>query len=131
MALLDTHARQLGSDFQLESGLSHTEAGGYRLELAADFVVEMSPLDEGFLFAAEVGKMAEGLAEKLLLANLFGQGTGKAVLGLDGKGRAVRLTQVHASDVTYAEYKENLEAFLNYAEFWKGELASHGREADR
>ncbi len=59
----------------------------------------------------------------LLSANLFGQGTSGAVLGLDEDRGEILLTQkVDTALLSAEEAVTRLEAFVNYAEAWTHEL---------
>jgi Tir chaperone protein (CesT) family len=119
--LIDNYARQLGHDLKLEEALAPDEQGGYRLTLTPGIEVSIDPLEQGFVFRARVGeaKTEEELLSSLMLANLMGQGTGGAVLSLDETGTQVILTRELPLQLTYVEFRDGLEEFFNYAEFWK------------
>jgi len=120
---LPTFMRQLRHDLQLEHELLPDDDGNYRVELAPDFVIGMSPLEEGFMLGCDVGVAREEDYETLLLANLFGQGTGGSTLGIGGEeSRRLLCQQGFPYDMTYVEFKEHVERFVNWAEFWKEEV---------
>ncbi len=82
--------------------------------------VSIAPLDQGFALRAVVGEAGkEEELETLMLANLMRQGTGGAVLSLDESGTQVVLSRELPLQMTYVEFREHLETFFNYAEFWK------------
>ncbi len=125
MALVDTYTKQLGYDLGVTEGLASLEEGGYQLTLGPSIRVEMKPLEEGCLFATEIGAcpVDEEFFTTLMLANLLGQGTGGALLSLDVTGKRVQLTRELPYPLTYAEFQEKLEEFFNYAEYWKTKVA--------
>jgi Tir chaperone protein (CesT) family len=125
---LETYARKLGEDLHLTEQFVRTDEGGFKINLSPTLIVTLDPVEDGALFAAEVGRVGEvaepeSLWELLLLANLFGQGTGGAVLSLDSSGTKVRLHQAFPFELPYVQFKEQLEQFVNYAEFWEKELS--------
>ncbi len=121
---LDTFAKQLKFDLGMTKGLPRLEEGGYQLELEPDLTIEITPIEQGCVFQSQVGKCKEGSAsepflELLLLANLFGQGTGGSLLALDPKGEAILLIEEVTTEMPYVEFRSALEMFCNYAEYWK------------
>lgn len=69
---------------------------------------------------------------RLLSANLFGQGTGGAVLALDEQRGEVLLTQnFDLATVTPGKFVSTLEGFVGYASSWTGELLEAEAETDQ
>lgn len=123
--LIDTYAKQLGFDLGMEIPRDPTEEGGYLLELKPGIRVEIRQEGAGFSMVSDVGVVAksEERIEEMMLANLLGQGTGGAVLGLDKQGREARLRKEMPWEMTYVEFKEAVEAFFNFAEYWKMKIS--------
>jgi hypothetical protein len=65
----------------------------------------------------------EGVME-LLLANLLGEGTFGAILGLDESGSRVQLLRSFPSDLTYRDFRDMLEQFISAASYWMEKLPS-------
>ena len=98
------------------------------------------PIDEGLkIYAAEkagvlelsstfmeapVGKEEE-LYLNLLNANLLGQGTLGAWLSLSDEGRRLTLTRVIDYDVSFKEFRDILEDFINSIDFWREEALNY------
>jgi len=61
-----------------------------------------------------------------LVANLYGRGTDRSLLGLDSEGKKLTLSYTIDYNADYKEFKEILEDFLNSADFWSRELAAYG-----
>jgi hypothetical protein len=63
------------------------------------------------------------LLHKLLAGNLFGQGTGGAVLGLDEQRGEVLLCQpFDLSVITSERFISTMEAYVGYAQAWTSEI---------
>ncbi len=96
-------------------------------------------LDEGAFFVyAPIGMMPVRLKEqteiqkKLLTGNLFRQGTGHASLGLDPASSLIILFQeFEEANIESDQFIEEVELFLGFVEFWRGELASVQTESLR
>ncbi len=56
-----------------------------------------------------------------MTANLFGRETGGGILGLDREGKKVTLLTFLSEGLSYRDFRDNLEDFLNYADAWKAE----------
>ena len=61
-------------------------------------------------------------------ANLFGQGTGGGVLGISPERQIFIFSKKILQDLNYQEFKEKIEEFVNYVEFWRLEIATYGGE---
>ena len=55
-------------------------------------------------------------------ANLLGQGTGGAAIGIDPSEKFFTLSEVLEFEVNYKTFHEKLEDFLNYIDYWKEEV---------
>lgn len=113
---------------ELELGdmdLSSSNPGAYVFPLEEGLSITMTDLPNGFLLKAHVApypKVKEELfATQVMLANLFGQGTKGAILGLSLDGTFLTLTLIVDYPVEYKEFKESLEDFINVIDFWRDE----------
>ena len=61
----------------------------------------------------------------LMKANLLGQGTGGSIIGLDRDEKFLTLCLVLPYDMKYKVFKDALEDFTNYLDFWKNELSCY------
>lgn len=99
-----------------------------RLVLDGSLVIDIEHLPGGDILQAysAVGGHPGGNAElchHLLSANLFGRGTGGAVLGLDEQRGEILL--VHTFDLatlTQEKFVATLEGFVGYVQSWTAEL---------
>ena len=55
-------------------------------------------------------------------ANYIGQGTGGSVISMDPNEKFLTLSIILTYEVNYRIFRDKLEDFLNYLEFWKSEL---------
>jgi hypothetical protein len=126
--LIDDYARQLSLELEMEELFIRNEQGNYSLYFDPGITVELEPLGKGFALRAVVGKVPPSHQEeffvKLMLANLLGQGTGGAVLNLSLDGQLVFLTREVPYETVYVAFKDELETFLNFTEYWKREIGS-------
>lgn len=65
----------------------------------------------------------ETLFAYLMKANYIGQGTGGAIIALNPEEKTLTLSLIMPYEVNYRIFREKLEEFINYLEFWKSELA--------
>jgi hypothetical protein len=70
----------------------------------------------------------EALFQQLLEANLFGRGTGGAVLSVDGQRYEILLHRsLQTRQIDFSDFVDALEQFIQYASHWMERLAqSHG-----
>ena len=98
------------------------------------FNLFIKDLDPGALFKANIcacpQKKRETLLIKLMQANLIGQGTGGAVIGLDKQEKFLTLSLALAYELNYRAFKESLEDFINYLVFWNEEVIKLQKEAE-
>lgn len=122
--MLDEYVKQLSEALQLETPIRSEAEGVYALMVDEDVEVIISDLAPGFGFQCAVAPCPEKNEEEFLtqamLANLFGQGTEGAVLGLDETGKVLTLAAEHAGG-SYKIFEEGLEDFINAVEFWRTE----------
>ena len=113
---------------ELELGnttLSSGVPGIYSLPLEEGLSINMSEIPSGFIFKANVAPFPMAQEElfvtRTMLANLYGQGTRGAILGLSPEGNTLTLTLVIDFPVDYKGFREHLEDFLNTVDFWRAE----------
>jgi hypothetical protein len=59
---------------------------------------------------------------QLMKANLMGQGTGGGVIGLKDDDSLLTLSLALPYDMNYKAFRQALEEFVNYVEYWKGQI---------
>jgi hypothetical protein len=125
MPALDEFMKQLSKEMELEEPLNAEMTGVYVLPLEEGPSLVITRTERGLSFTSTVAdcptiKRAEFL-QIMMESNLFGQGTGNAILGLDNKGKQITLSHHIEYDIGYNEFTEILEDFINYVDFWRDE----------
>lgn len=104
----------------------------YRFHLAANVEVFLKDLDPGIGMQAKIGpcpaKKTEDLFIYLMCANLLGQGTGGARIGIDEDEKFLTLSLGLPYEMNYKFFQETLEDFVNYLEHWRGELTKFEKQ---
>ena len=61
----------------------------------------------------------------LMKANFLGQGTGGSIISLDPEEKLLTLSLRMNYEVNYKIFRDKLEDFLNYIEYWKKEIDNY------
>ena len=84
-------------------------------------------LDPGIFFFGTIAPPAPAKKEEfftwIMKANFLGQGTGGAAIGLEEDESVLTLSQALPYDMNYKAFKEALEDFANFLQYWKKEVA--------
>mgnify|MGYP000036977301 CR=1 FL=1 len=92
--------------------------------------IHLKPLDLGLrIFAPILPLESQNLEELLTLlmkANFLGQGTGGGVLALTENESFLTLEYILPYEMSYKAFKEKIEEFLNFLEFWQNFLGRAG-----
>lgn len=119
---------ELGSVAKVDKETVHIKVGG-ALEIA------LKELKPGISFSSVIGPIPkerkEELFSYLMHANVLGQGTGGAALGMSADEKFLTLGLCLAYDINYTEFKERLEEFSNFTVYWQEELARFKRESEQ
>lgn len=126
--MLKQFIEQLSTDMGFEQALEANDDGSYSLLLEPDIDITLreNP-NQGIVFYTRVvdipSKKTEAFLLKAMRANLLGRETGGGTLGLDEEGKKVVLIDFLSEDLTYREFHDKLEDFVNYTEAWRSETA--------
>lgn len=127
--MLESFLQTLAQDLCLEEFPKKENQEGYLVTINSETKVSIQKRDPGFCFWAPIGPLPAERKEELFLllmrANFLGQGTGGAVIGLDGNENFLTLSSVLPYDMNYKSFKDALEDFVNYLDHWKEELIRH------
>ncbi len=130
--MLKEHLEKLCSDLELGALAPKDKNKCYALSLS-DCRMTLQELDPGFYIKAVIGECPKEKKEDLFLyimrANFLGQGTGGNVIGLDEEEKNLTLSQNIPYDSTFREFKETIEDFVNYVDYWREELKRHQKAA--
>jgi len=110
----------------LDQGAFPDENKMYSLDLGNDLVVRYADLHPGIYMMSYLQpldvKRREVFSVSLMHLNLFGNGTGGGVIGYDEEIKLLTFSQAVPYRLHFGEFKNVLEDFINYVEFWNTEL---------
>lgn len=129
---LKEYLDQLGRDMKWEQPLEANDDGSYSLRLEPDIAIHLKEEGSAIAMQATLAPLPAGNTEDYLLramsANLFGNETGGAFLGLDGEGKKVMLLDILFQQPGYPAFHDRLEDFVNYADAWRSETIAFNEE---
>lgn len=101
--------------------------GPYCLPINETLSVWVKELNPGAVLKTYISPLSldlekETLFTYLMKANYIGQGTGGAIIALDPEEKLLTLSLILPYEVNYRIFRDKLEEFINYLEFWKFEL---------
>jgi hypothetical protein len=127
---LKTLIEQLSKELELPA-LVPDNTGKYHLVFDEDQTVSFYELNSGIVLYSELAKCPvadlEAFFTDAMLANLFGQGTSRAVLGLTADGKTLTLSFEIDYNIEYKDFRDLLEDFLNAADVWRTEALKTDR----
>lgn len=105
-----------------------------RMMFSPIHTIEFRELPTGFSIWSNIGacphKNKEDFYLFIMRANFLGQGTGNSVIGMDLEEKYLTLSSYIPYEVDFRKFKEIVEEFLNFVDYWKEELARHIAQAD-
>jgi hypothetical protein len=127
--LLESFIATLVQDLELGSMPAKEEKETFTLRLNDAMTIQIRQRDPGVFFWARIGECPRQKREELFMylmkANFLGQGTGGATIGLDEHEKFLTLSFVLPYDMNYKTFKDALEDFANYLDYWREELNRH------
>lgn len=127
--MLEKHIQSLIKDLDIRSSLTTEVPGTYALPLDDGLNVMISEMPQGFMLKSTLAQCPkvneEMFLTQMMLANLFGQGTKGAILGLNTDGNQLVLTQTIDYPASYKDFRDLLEDFINTVDFWREEALAH------
>lgn len=104
----------------------------YAFRLSKDVEVALKDLGPGVGLQGVVCPCPKGKREEIFIylmrANLLGQGTGGAALGIDQDEKFLTLSLGLPYELNYKTFKESVEDFINYLIYWRDEVAKFEKE---
>lgn len=108
-------------------------AGKWTVKLSDKEEVTIWEIPSGIHLHAIIGSLPSGNREDLFIhfmqANFLGQGTGESVIGLDPEENFLTLSLSIVYEMNYRIFKDKLEEFFNYLNYWREELNRMEQEA--
>jgi hypothetical protein len=119
----------LAEELEFDEIPKKEEGNVYHLSLNPEISIAIQQIDPGVSFLGKIGACPtlkrEDLFILLMKGNFLGQGTGGAVIGLDGNENFLTLSSVIPYDMNYKMFKDALEGFANYLDYWREELVRY------
>jgi|SRR5579862_4506962 len=132
--MLETFLKTLHEELKLEAPPKMDRQQYYCFSLNPELEIKVKELDPGTLFFARIGPCPqlkkEELFSHLMKANFLGQGTGGSSIGFDESENCLTLSSFLPYDLNYKLFRDALEDFVNYIDYWKAELIRHQKTAE-
>lgn len=129
MVNLNEFMKQLSYEMELEQPLTAQMSGVYTLPLDENLYIVISTGEEGLSLTSDICKCPtikrEEFLTEMMHANLFGQGTTDAILGLTKNGETITLSRHVKHDIDYKQFSEILEDFINTVDYWADEAKTY------
>jgi hypothetical protein len=123
--MIERFITQLSKELELPRELQPKSPGVYVLPLEVDLSITFTEKDGVIYFHSVVAPVPPGsqeaFLESMLLANLFGQGTYGATLGLDEEAKNIVLQRTFDYPLDYRQFRDHVEDFVNALDLWREE----------
>jgi hypothetical protein len=133
-ALLEMLLKTFVDELELGEVPQKGEGNVYSLTLNPQITIAIQELDPGLSFFAKIGPCPAMKREELFIllmkANFLGQGTGGSTIALDENENFLTLSSILPYDMNYKMFKDALEDFTNYLDYWREELIRHKKVAE-
>jgi Tir chaperone protein (CesT) family len=120
--ILENYITQLVHEMELEGSLASQVPGVFAFPLEEGLNILITNHPPGFILSCNIAPMpkqpTEEFLTRLMLGNLFGQGTKGAVLGINEDGSLLTLTHAIDYNAEYKEFRDILEDFTNSVDLW-------------
>lgn len=125
--------QELSKEWELDKPLPQETPGVYKIPLDEGVSFSITSLIDGnktgLVLTSNLAAIPKGEEERLythaLLGNLFGQGTKQSLLGLNESGSLLTLSRYIDYDISFQEFREIIEDFINTMDFWREEILMH------
>lgn len=125
--MIESHLADLEKFLSFKAYPVKGEANTFELKIS-DITLTIKDLSPGFSIRSIICPLPTMLDEDLTIflmkANFLGQGTGGAVLSIDPSEKYLTLSLSIQYDINYKTFKDKLEDFINYLEYWRKEILS-------
>ncbi len=134
--VIEQHLMRLCEELELPALAPKDETRAFHVEIGPEMRVSVKELEDGGLYLfAKIGSLPTQKREELFIllmkANLLGQGTGGSALGIDAEEKFLTLSLAIPYDMNYKTFRETVEDFTNFVDYWRTELLRHAQEAEK
>jgi len=128
--MLERYLKELSEDLSLPTLYNRDTENLYHIHLNPSSEILAKELENGgAFFFSKIAPCPSGPPTKredlfihLMKANLLGQGTGGSTIGLSSDENYLTLSLALPYDMTYKGFRDSLEDFANYTDYWKTEI---------
>lgn len=129
--MLRDYLEQLCKELAIDATPKRNEQHVYPFRLGEELIA-LKDLEPGIAMQARIclcpAKKKEELFMFIMRANLLGQGTGGARIGLDSEEKFLTLSLGLPYEMNYQGFKDNFEDFVNYLIYWRDEVTKFENE---
>lgn len=133
--MLEQMLQTLSEELELGEVPQKEEGNVYHFSLNPQTSIRIQQLDPGISFLSRIGPYPTVKREELFIllmkANFLGQGTGGSTIALDENENFLTLSLILPYDMNYKMFKDTLEDFTNYLDYWREELIRHKKAAEQ
>ncbi len=126
--MIEKYIQQLMEELKLGASSSPDEQKLLHITIA-QAAISVKDLEPGAYFFAKIAPVPPLKKEELLMllmkANFAGQGTGGGVIGLMEDESSLTLSLSLPYELGYRAFKEALEDYVNFVDYWKSEVDRH------
>lgn len=124
---LERLLESLAKELKLEAIPQKDKNGFFQLKIHALTPISLKELEPGVFLTAQLMELPkegnkEALYIYLMKANLMGQGTGGAAIGIDAHEKYLTFSQTLPFEVNYKVFHDTLEDFFNFIDYWREEI---------
>ncbi len=124
--MLEKFIADLSSHLKLGPAAQPREKNTYEIAINQQTHVSITKLEIGYFLTSGIGQSPDKRLEEfyiyMMRANFLGQGTGRAVIGMEAGEKNLTLSLYIPYEVSYLEFKDKLESLVNYIEYWRKEI---------
>lgn len=129
--MLEEMLNSLTNRYKINAATKKDKHGRFEVKIGIH-KIEVTDLDPGVRFWTRITKIPAKKREELFIflmrANFLGQGTGGAVIGMDHPEKYLTLSLDLPYEVNYEIFREQLEDFINFVDYWAEEVEEFERK---
>jgi|GEM_PF-1329300 len=124
--MVESYLEKLRIELNLDPLFYQLENNQFLLAIPDTPPLVLISLTPGLNLWTQLGPMPTKGREDMLIylmkANFLEQGTARGTLGINPEKSEVTFSMTLPFDLSFLDFKESLEEFLNFSEYWRGEL---------
>ncbi|MEM7174890.1 MAG: type III secretion system chaperone [Chlamydiota bacterium] len=107
--------------------------GVYQLPINSNTQLSLSALDPGLYIFSKMMPIPKSTTQEalfiyLMRSNFLGVSTGGSAIGIDPAEQFLTLSFALSQDINYTLFRDSLEDFINYLDFWREEIVNYQKK---